>query len=138
VVFFGMADTIVEPCDAFGRAWRQAGGDADLVLLLFPTDRPEKFGMVRTGADGRVTAIEDKPRGTDLTHMWGGIIWRPVFTEYLHGAVRERGIHDFACILNGALRDGLRVRGYFVEGGAYTDLGTYDEIRELDARLRRA
>jgi len=31
----------------------------------------------------------------------------------------------------------MRVRGFMVDGGSYADLGTYEEIRELDARLRQ-
>lgn len=138
VVFFGMADTIVEPQDVFARAWGSLGAEADLLLILFPTTAPQKFGMVRSDGDGRVVAIEDKPARTTLTHMWGCIVWRPVFTEFLHKSVRDCGHSDFAHILNGAIATGLRARGYVVDAGMYTDLGTYDEIRELDTRLRRA
>ena len=37
-----------------------------------------------------VTAIVDKPAQTDLTEMWGCIIWRPRFTEHLHELVDSR------------------------------------------------
>ena len=138
IVFFGMADTIVEPQDVFARAWRNRGGDADVLLILFPTATPHKFGMVRSDGRGRVVAIHDKPARTTLTHMWGCIIWRPVFTEHLHRSVQDCGHADFAQILNSAIASGLRVYGYIVNDGSYADLGTYDEIRDLDTRLRRA
>ena len=48
-VCFGMADTIMEPRDVFARAWAAAEEDDDVVAVLFPTNRPEKFGMVRLG-----------------------------------------------------------------------------------------
>jgi len=137
IVFFGMADTIMEPQGVFARAWQAEGDRADVVLVLFPTLRPEKFGMVRMDGEHRVLEIVDKPRQTDLTDMWGCIIWRPQFTEHLHESVRTRGISDFARILNDAIAAGLRVRGHAVAGGSYADLGTYDEIRELDAALRQ-
>lgn len=137
-VFFGMADTIMEPPDVFARAWRAAGDGADVVLVLFPTSRPEKFGMVRTANGGRVVEVVDKPRQTDLTHMWGCIIWRPSFTEHLHRAVREQGVSDFARVLNDAIDAGMSVRAFPVPDGTYADLGTYEEIRELDASLRQA
>jgi glucose-1-phosphate thymidylyltransferase len=137
VVFFGMADTIMEPPDVFGRAWGNAERDDDVVLILFPTSRPEKFGMVRMDNSLRVLEIVDKPRQTDLTLMWGCIIWRPVFTEHLHRCVRAQGVSDFARILNDAVTAGMRVRGFPVSDGTYADLGTYDEIRELDATLRQ-
>jgi len=135
-VCFGMADTIMEPQDVFAKAWASASPEDDVLLVLFPTRRPEKFGMVRTDGSGRVIEIVDKPRQTDLTEMWGSIIWRPRFTEHLHASVRERGISDFARILNDAIGAGMRVSSHTVRDGSYADLGTYEEIRDLDASLR--
>jgi glucose-1-phosphate thymidylyltransferase len=136
-VFFGMADTIMEPPDVFAQAWRSADPDDGVVLVLFRTTRPEKFGMVRMDANRHVLEIDDKPRQTDLTHMWGCIIWRPAFTEHLHDCVRRRGLSDFARIMNEAIATGMHVRGFSIESGSYRDLGTYEEIRELDAALRQ-
>jgi len=136
-VFFGMADTIMEPQGVFARAWAAAGPEDDVVLVLFPTTHPEKFGMVRMDGASRVVEVVDKPRHTSLTHMWGCIIWRPPFTEHLHESVRRSGVSDFARVLNDAVGSGMRVRGFVVAGGSYADLGTYEEIRELDARLRQ-
>ena len=137
-VFFGMADTIIAPQDVFAQAWAAAEGDDDVVMVLFPTNRPEKFGMVRLDRANRVLEIVDKPRETPLTLMWGCILWRPRFTEHLHESVRRHGTSDFARILNEAVAGGLRVRAFPVADGSYMDLGTYEEIRELDRTLRQA
>jgi hypothetical protein len=94
--------------------------------------------MVRLGDGGVVAEVVDKPRETDLGAMWGAIIWRPRFTALLHDEVVRRGVADFAWVLNGAIGAGLRVRGVHAEEGAYLDLGTYDEIIELDRRFREA
>ncbi|MBE7554308.1 MAG: NTP transferase domain-containing protein [Anaerolineales bacterium] len=134
-VFFGMADTIMQPGDAFANAFKEASPEDDVILVLFPTERPEKFGMVRLDNDNRVLEIVDKPRQTDLTKMWGCIIWRPRFTEHLHESVRQ-GISDFAQIMNNAIAAGFRFRGSCVVDGVYIDLGTYEEIMELDRRFR--
>lgn len=135
-VFFGMADTIMQPRDVFARAYKQGTPEADVVFALFPTDRPEKFGMVRIDRTGTVVEIVDKPRETDLSLMWGAIIWRPAFTEYLHDKVNRDGVSDFAAIMNGAIQEGLRFRGVEMTDGVYIDLGTYDEIMEMDRRYR--
>ena len=137
-VCFGMADTIMEPQDVFKRALAASDGSEDVIMILFPTNRPEKFGMVRTDATGRVLEINDKPRQTTLTHMWGAIIWRSRFTDLLHDSVQERHISDFARILNDAIAGGMKVTSYVVADGSYVDLGTYDEILELDATTRQA
>ena len=135
-VFFGMADTIMQPVDVFSQALKDQNGDEDALLLLFNTDHPEKFGMVHKNHDHRIQEIVDKPEKTELTEMWGGIIWRPSFTEYLHHCVRQKGISDFARIMNDAISDGLILRGISSNNGVYIDLGTYEEIMELDRRYR--
>jgi glucose-1-phosphate thymidylyltransferase len=134
-VFFGMADTIMQPKNVFDRAIDASTKDDDVILVLFTTERPEKFGMVRTDHAGRVLEIVDKPSQTDLTEMWGCIIWRPRFTEYLHDCV-EQGISDFARIMNSAIADGMCFRGVHITDGLYIDLGTYEEILEMDRRYR--
>jgi len=135
-VFFGMADTIMQPHNVFAYACETAAPDDDVILVLFPTERPEKFGMVRLDGDQRVVEIVDKPKQTDLTEMWGCIIWRPRFTEHLYECVRHKGISDFAEIMNSAISLGLRFRGVSIANGTYIDLGTYDEIMELDRHFR--
>jgi glucose-1-phosphate thymidylyltransferase len=136
LVFFGMADTIMQPVDIFARGYERAKAEDDLVLILFESERPEKFGMVRLDHDNRVLEIVDKPAKTDLKEMWGCIIWRPQFTEYLHDCVFRRQMSDFAQIMNSAISDGLRLRGVSTPGGKYVDLGTFEEIMELDRRFR--
>lgn len=135
-VFFGMADTIMQPRDALERAFKQATPGNDVTLVMFPTERPEKFGMVRLDNDGQVLEIVDKPRKTDLTEMWGSIIWQPSFTEYLHDCVARQGISDFAQIMNNAIASGMRFCGVRMVNGTYIDLGTYEEIMEMDQRFR--
>ena len=130
-VFFGMADTIMQPENVFDRLRAESAPEDDLVLALFETDRPEKFGMVDVRPDGKVTAIVDKPEATSLTHMWGCIVWSPRFTEHLHQCV-EKGISDFAHIMNTAITDGMNAKGVRMSGGSYIDLGTYDEIVQME------
>ena len=135
-VFFGMADTLMHPTDVFARAYQAASPNDDVILALFTTTRPEKFGMVKMDKDFRVLEIIDKPSETNLTEMWGCIIWQPKFTEYLHDCVFERGVSDFAKIMNDAITMGMRFKGVHMEDGTYIDLGTYEEISDLDKKYR--
>ena len=135
-VFFGMADTIMQPVNVFSQAFAELDGGEDAILLLFNTVSPEKFGMVRKNHNQQILEIVDKPENTELKEMWGSIIWRPSFTEYLHGCVHQKGISDFAQIMNNAITDGLILRGVSISNGVYIDLGTYEEILELDRRYR--
>jgi len=135
-VFFGMADTIMQPQDLFAQARNAASPEDDVILILFSTTRPEKFGMVKMDAGNRVLEIIDKPQQTTLTKMWGSIIWRPRFTEHLHDYVHRQGIGDFALIMNAAIAKGMTFRGVHMVNQPYIDLGTYDEIMEMDRRYR--
>lgn len=135
-VCFGMADTIMQPEDVFSAGLREASQDDDVILILFPTEQPEKFGMVKYDDVHRVLYIDDKPKQTDLTEMWGCIIWRPRFTEFLHESVNVNHISDFALIMNNAIKAGHKFRAVSIREGIYIDLGTYEEIAELDRRFR--
>lgn len=136
-VCFGMADTIMTPREVFRIALEQSRPTDDVVLGLFTTTRPEKFGMVHLDADNRVVRIDDKPKSTRLKYMWGLIVWRPAFTEHLNACVDGQAISDFAQVMNLAIEKGLSFRGVILPQGSYSDLGTYDEILELE-RLHRA
>ena len=136
-VFFGMADTIIDPDDVFVRAHDSTTPEDDVTLILFPTEHPDKFGMVRLDDDCIVEEIVDKPQQTDLVDMWGCMIWQSQFTEHLHECVATRGMSDFAEIMNDGIVSGLRFRGVRMVDGSYADLGTYHEIMELDERLRQ-
>lgn len=92
--------------------------------------------MVNMDKTGHVIEIVDKPKQTDLVTMWGCIIWRARFTEYLHESVNEKGISDFALIMNNAISEGYKFRGVRISDGTYIDLGTYDEIMEMDRKFR--
>jgi glucose-1-phosphate thymidylyltransferase len=132
-VLFGMADTIMEPTDMFQYVVNAARPDDQVVLGLFEVSHPEKFGMVRMSGEMTVHEIVDKAGVTGLRLAWGCMMWRPDFTEYLHYAVTEAEEADFAEIMNNAIRDGLRFRGALVPEGRYLDLGTYEEIAELES-----
>ena len=136
MVYFGMADTIITPMDIFRQMSAASHSEDDVVLGLFKTTRPEKFGMVDFDQSGRVRQVIDKPSMTNLQYMWGCIIWHPDFTELLHCCVTREAVADFAQVLNTAIQEGLRVRGVCFDQGSYVDLGTYEEIAELERRHR--
>jgi dTDP-glucose pyrophosphorylase len=132
-VLFGFPDTIVEPADAFVgllSAHREAG--ADLTLGLFPTDRPQQFGMVRLDGD-RPVEIVDKPRQTDLRLMWGQACWGERVTALQAGllAGRPRGREVVPGeIFEAALASGLDVRARVFEEGCFLDVGTPAGLNE--------
>jgi glucose-1-phosphate thymidylyltransferase len=135
LVFFGMADTIIQPNGIFLEGLTKIE-EFEVVLCLISTNSPSKFGMVNYSSDGNVVEIIDKPTTTSLTHMWACMLWKPIFTEYLHEQILKENNGDFAKIMNCAMNDGVSFGSVVIENGNYIDLGTYDELMELDKRLR--
>jgi len=135
-VCLGMPDTIMDPPDVFTNLLVSHNPDTDLTLGLFQTNRPEKLGMVQFDEQNRVQRIVDKPAQTDLLYAWGCMTWSAVFTEHLHTCLHERGVTDFAVVMNMAIRNGMHVQGVPIQYGSYIDLGTYEDIMELERQHR--
>jgi glucose-1-phosphate thymidylyltransferase len=135
-VVFGMADTIILPENGIQKLYENfLNNDSDITLGLFLTDCPQKFGMVVSSEGYDVSEIIDKPTTSDLKFMWGCIAWNPRFTEFLRDQV-ENGESDLASILNHAISSGLIIRGFVVPSGRYYDLGTYEEIMQIDQLIK--
>jgi glucose-1-phosphate thymidylyltransferase len=130
-----LPDTVVAPADALARlrVERERSG-ADLVLGLFPTDKPEQLGPVRVGSDGRVLEVQDKPASTDLCNTWGMAVWSPRFTELLHASVAADATPVLGTLFQRAVDDGLVVRALSFEDGSFDDLGTPEGLAQAIAR----
>lgn len=147
-VLLGFPDILVWPHDAYRTLLdRLSRGAADAVLGLFPTDRPGEVGLVDLDDEGRVRGIYEKSGLTHLRFMWALAVWKPSFTEFLHGFVRERLAHwlgglapqalrqvpayaevPIGDVLHAAIGAGLRVEGHPFESGRYIDIGTPEEL----------
>lgn len=133
-VALGFPDILFEPRTALAPLLARADA-ADLVLGLFPTDEPQRCDLVDYGPDGRVRALEIKPRSSRLRETWMFAVWNPTFTELLHRYARaspappDRDRHVGEAV-QAALRGGLRVLGVPVPGGRARDLGTVAALVE--------
>ena len=145
LVALGFPDILFRPDDVFVRLLaRQASSNADVVLGLFPTDRPQKAGMVDFNAEGRVHLVIEKPSQSDLRYMWGVAVWTPAFTHFMHEYLaalevdrlgndpdnnsrnqRELPIGD---VIQAGIESGLRVEAEVVADGEYLDIGTPEDL----------
>jgi glucose-1-phosphate thymidylyltransferase len=111
---------------------RQAATGADLVLGLFPTERCRTTDMVELAPDGRVTRVEVRPEATALRYNWLIAVWSPVFTRFLHEAVRNapEGGQEFqiGAVVRSSVEAGLQVEGVEIPGGSFRDVGTPAEL----------
>jgi glucose-1-phosphate thymidylyltransferase len=142
LVLFGMPDTIFDPADAFRKmlaAYEGAG--ADLVLGLFPTAAPQRFGMVAFDAEGRMLYTVDKPAQSDLKYMWGIGCWGPAFTEFMNAYLQDVSPPGREVVLGdvfqAALEAGLNVRVLPFEDAEYVDVGTPEDLVDAVARFAR-
>lgn len=145
LVALGFPDILFDAEDAFGALLQhQSQTNADVVLGLFPADRPDKCDMVEVDVAGAVTQIVIKQAGCSLSETWGIAIWTPRFTEYMHNylaahlagaaVTKELFVGD---VFRAALGDGLRVKGVRVSDSPYIDIGTPDDLARAIERYMR-
>lgn len=137
-VALGFPDMIFGPEDIFTTLLehQQASG-ADVVLGLFPADRPEKVDMVELDNNGNVRQIIIKPRDTDLHDTWGVAVWSPTFTDFMHkflalhrktaAGETELFVGD---VVRAAIKEGLRVHGVKVSKQPFLDIGSWDDLEK--------
>jgi glucose-1-phosphate thymidylyltransferase len=130
-----LPDTIFEPSNALRVICQEiVDRDADIVLGIFPTDKPEKLAPVILDADGTVIEIYDKPPQTELKNTWGVAVWSPRFARFLHKKINLEKNNllpesiIFGHVFQQAIVAGYKVKGVFFAEGKYTDLGTPEGI----------
>jgi glucose-1-phosphate thymidylyltransferase len=136
IVALGFPDVLFEPVDAYAPLIaRQAATGADLVLGLFPAERHQTTDMVELDAKGRVVRVEIRPARTALRFNWLIAVWSPVFTRFLHEAVRGAATDgsdgpelQIGAVVRSAVEAGLRVEGVEFPAGSYRDVGTPGEL----------
>jgi glucose-1-phosphate thymidylyltransferase len=137
-IAFGFPDILLQPEDVFVHLLtHQSRTHADVVLGLFPCDRPDKAGMVEIDAAGRVQQIIEKPGKTHLKYMWATAVWTPRFSQFMHDHIwaivdtvaadpkQELPLGD---VIQAAIAAGLRVEADVFETGHYLDIGTPDDL----------
>jgi len=135
-VALGFPDMIFGPEDIFTTLLEhQQSSGADVVLGLFPADRPEKVDMVELDNVGNVRQIIIKPRHTDLHDTWGVAVWAPTFTDFMHeflalhrktaAGKAELFVGD---VVQAAIKNGLRVHGVQVSKQPFLDIGSWDDL----------
>jgi glucose-1-phosphate thymidylyltransferase len=141
-VALGFADILFHVEDAYKRLFdKLTRGASDVVLGLFPADRPEKVDMVELDAHGKITGIVIKPTRTDLHYTWGVAVWNPSFTAFMHeflqkrrAAAAEQPELYVGDVFQASIIEGLRVQGEQISDEPYLDIGTPEDLlRALQA-----
>jgi len=135
IVAIGFPDILFSPDDAYSQILNVlANTEADVVLGLFPVEKPEKVDMVKVNPSNDVTDIVIKPKMSDLKLSWGIAVWKPSFSKFLHEYIRthqhkksdpEIFIGD---VIKLAITQGLRIKAKQVSDEAFLDIGTPDDL----------
>lgn len=136
MITFGFPDILFEPDDAFVQLLtRQATSHSDVVLGIFPADRPSKVDMLDLTHDGRVREIIIKPRGTHLHFTWGIAVWGPTFTLFMHeylANAKDQGAPQSELfmgeVIQASIHEGLKVEAVQVSENPFLDIGTGDDL----------
>lgn len=131
LVALGFPDILFFSDDAYERLIaHQTRTRADVVLGLFPADRPATMDVVEVGANERIKEIRSKPARTTLTRTWGIALWTPSFTAFLHeylarrpapaGTETELSIGE---VVQAGISEGLKVEGIPVSDEPFVDIG---------------
>lgn len=148
IVALGFPDILFWPEDAYRViVQRLCKAEADVVLGLFPTDEPDKVGVVDVGAGGVVRGVHEKSGLTHLPYMWAIAVWGTRFTEFLHEFTESKmrrsapnsGSEDdskssepaetpIGDVIQAAVNSGLRVEAEIFKDGHYIDIGTPENL----------
>jgi glucose-1-phosphate thymidylyltransferase len=127
-VCLALPDTIFYPFNAISIVRDKIlSCQADLVLGVFPTSKPEQLGPVQFDLDGNVIEVFEKPAVSSIFNTWGVAIWSPNFSKLLNQQLNvslEHRKQPLSNIFNLAIANGLNIKAVFFEDGKYIDLGT--------------
>lgn len=143
LIAFGFPDIFFEEDDVFVRLLnRLRRGDCDVVIGLFPSDRPDKADMVEVDPEGKIKNIIIKPRQTGLRHTWGAAVWKPAFTNFMHRYVEtcepsaaQAEELFMSAVIRVAIHEGLRVEALHVSNRPFIDIGTPEDLLKAAKRL---
>ena len=135
-VAFGFPDILFQSDNVFAHLLtQQETREADVILGLFPADRPAKVDMVDLDEDGRVQQITIRPLESSLRYTWGIAVWRPTFTRFMHEYLMKRKKPDAAdpelCmgdLFQAAIDKGLIIEGLAISNRPYIDIGTPEDL----------
>jgi glucose-1-phosphate thymidylyltransferase len=136
MIAFGYPDVLFEPDDAFTKLLSQLRkSEADVILGVFPTDRPQKVDMIDIDDEGNVREIVIKPQQTNLRYSWGIAVWNPAFTNFMHkylpnkiDSLEKQQEISMGDVIQAAIYEGMRIKGLQVSDRPLLDIGTSDDL----------
>jgi len=143
-IAIGFPDILFSPENAFTQLLNTLEvKNADVVLGLFPADKPEKVDMVEFDTNNNVKNIVIKPKQTNLKYTWGIAVWTPVFTQFLHDYLHniKRNESDaelfIGNVIQAAISNRIQVIAESVAQSPFLDIGTPEDLRRAEAHFNQ-
>jgi glucose-1-phosphate thymidylyltransferase len=139
-VMLAYPDIVFEPANLPALlAAAKAKREADVMLALVPTERPDRCDTVEVDDENRVTRIFVKS-SSGPPQAWILAIWNSRFTEFLTDYVAEQDENgpelQVSAIFLAAQRAGFSLLAERFSGGRFLDLGTPDALMAAARFLR--
>lgn len=107
----------------------------DVVLGLYPVDKPHKYDMIELAEDGSIDAIHIKPDSGNFQWAWINAVWKPTFSLFMHEFLsiydaqqaESKELH-IGNVFQAALKKGLKFGNVTFEDGYCKDVGTPDDM----------
>lgn len=138
-ILMALPDVLFRPGHAITdmqNAWPLC--QADLLLGLFPTERPEKSDIVDTDAVGGVVRIRVKESAAPNGYAWIMALWTPTFTHFLTKWLRnmppKNSDPQLGDVFNAAITAGLTIDTIKFPTGRFLDIGTPDDLHRLQTQ----
>ena len=138
-ILMALPDILFRPRRALAdllNAWPAC--KSDVLLSVFPTDRPEKSDIVETDRDGGVVGIRIKENSAPGGHAWIMALWRSAFThfltEWLNGRQPGGCEPQLGEVFNDAIPAGLHIHTVKFPAGEFLDIGTPEDLQRLQRR----
>jgi glucose-1-phosphate thymidylyltransferase len=141
-VALGFPDILFRPENAYSIIINELlkQGEINIILGLFPTNRPDKCDMVVFDNDLNITNIIIKPTGkTTMKYSWLVAAWKPDFSAFLHdfvthelAALDENNLnrleYHMGHVFISAIKKGIKIKGILYDKGAFIDIGTPGDL----------
>ena len=140
LVAMGFPDIIFKPVDAFSKLLDQMVNqpETDVLLGLFPVQNTEKWDMVETNEQNRLSAIHIKSKNASKEAMaWIIAIWSSRFSEFLNQFIDsyvndnpnlEKNELQLSTVFLAARIAGYKIGAVKFENGYCIDIGTQEGI----------
>lgn len=107
---------------------KRNGNLATIVCAVKNTTLP--YGVVETGADGRVSAIREKPDISSIVNT-GFYVLEPEFLE----KIPAQQVSQITDVFQMCIDEGLRIGMYPVSEDRWMDMGQMDELEKMRTKL---